>query len=39
MYQDDRNLGFHHHDQLELSPDMADLLDEIGRHPIVIFRA
>lgn len=33
VYQDDRNLGFHRHDQLELSPDIADLLDEIGGHP------
>jgi Protein of unknown function (DUF3024) len=33
----ERDLGFHHHDQLEPSPGIRDLLDEIDRDPTAIF--
>ena len=33
----DRNLRFHLYDQLEPSPDIGDLLDEIDRDPTAIF--
>jgi hypothetical protein len=37
LYWRDRNLRFHLYDQLEPSPDIGDLLDEIDRDPIAIF--
>ena len=38
LYWRDRNLRFHLYDQLEPSPDIGDLLREIDRDPIAIFR-
>jgi hypothetical protein len=37
LYWRDRNLRFHRYDQLELSPDIGDLLREIDRDPVAIF--
>ncbi len=37
LYWRDRNLRFHLYDQLEPSPDIDDLLQEIDRDPIAIF--
>jgi hypothetical protein len=37
LYWRDRNLRFHRYDQLEPSPDISNLLDEIDRDPIAIF--
>lgn len=37
LYWRDRNLRFHLYDQLEPSPDIGDLLEEIDRDPIAIF--
>src|SRR6266851_7819134 len=34
----DRNLHFHRYDQIEPSPQIDDLLREIGRDPTAIFR-
>jgi len=33
----DRNLHFHRYDQIEPSPQIDDLLREIGRDPTAIF--
>jgi hypothetical protein len=37
LYWRDRDLRFHRHDQLEPSPGIRDLLDEIDRDPTAIF--
>ena len=37
LYWRDRHLRFHLYDQLEPSPDIGDLLEEIDRDPIAIF--
>jgi Protein of unknown function (DUF3024) len=36
-YWRDRNLSFHRYDQIEPSPDIGNLLDEIDRDPTAIF--
>ncbi len=38
MHWRDRNLHFHRYDQIEPSPQIDDLLREIGRDPTAIFR-